>query len=167
MARMHITQAGIILLALAPGLAGCSGSNSFTVPSAPSVVVPSAPVASPPAFPGLTFIADAALSGTVYEIGADSSRLGIEGVAVYCEPCGESTHNYAYTDSKGEYVFPRGVWTDGCLSCPVHIGIWVTKDGYQDPAVIAKPTPPNPSGPGWREVVIHGDTRFDIELVRR
>jgi hypothetical protein len=162
---MHSTQAGMILLALALGLAGCSRSNLFTAPSAPSAVPPSPPVTSPPAFPGLSFLPDTTLSGMVYETGADSSRLGIEGVSVYCEACGESTHNYAYTDSKGEYVFPRGVWTDGCSSCPV--GIWVSKDGYQDPPGTPKSTPPNPSGPGWRQVVIHGDTRFDIELVRR
>jgi hypothetical protein len=45
--------------------------------------------------------------------------------------------------------------------------ICVAKDGYQEPAGLPKPTPSNPSGPGWREVVIHGDTRYDIELVRR
>jgi hypothetical protein len=112
-------------------------------------------------------LADATLSGTVYEVANDSSnrRVGIEGVSVYCEQCGESTHNFSYTDSKGEYVFPHGVWTEGRPSFPIRI--WVAKDGYQDPAGLPKPTPPNPSGPGWREVVIHGDTRFDMELVQR
>jgi hypothetical protein len=103
----------------------------------------------------------------VYEVVTDTPRqiVSIEGVAVYCEQCGESTHNYAYTDSKGDYVFPRGVWTEGRPSFPIRI--WVEKDGYGEPPGLPKPTPPNPSGPGWREVVISGDTRFDIELVRR
>ncbi len=103
----------------------------------------------------------------VYEVANDSSsrHVGVEGVSVYCEQCGESSHNFADTDSNGAYVFPRGVWTEGRPSFPIRI--LVAKDGYQDPAGLPKPTPPNPSGPGWREVVIHGDTRFDMELVRR
>ena len=28
-------------------------------------------------------------------------------------------------------------------------------------------TPPNVPGPGWRAVIVNGDTRFDIELARR
>jgi hypothetical protein len=159
---MNLVRIGLVMATL--GLAGCGGPTE--VPSAPSL-----PVASPPppvAQPGDdSVLADATLSGIVYEVAIDSSsqHVGIEGVSVYCEQCGESTHNFAYTDSRGEYVFPRGVWTEGRPSFPIRIS--VAKDGYQDPVGLAKPTPPNPSGPGWREVVIHGDTRFDMELVRR
>ena len=92
-------------------------------------------------------------------------RRGIEGASVYCEACGESTHNFAYTDSNGEYVFPHGVWMDRPASFPIRVS--VGKDGYQDPPGLPKTTPPNPSGPGWREVLIAGDTRFEIELVAR
>ena len=155
------TRTGIACLVLVQGLAGCTGSTG--VPSAPSPRV-----ASPPAtVPSVSVLADATLSGMVYEVVTDSPRqiVGIEGVSVYCEQCGESTHNYAYTDSNGEYVFPRGVWTEGRSSFPIRI--WVGKDGYQDPPGLPKPTPPNPSYPGWREVLINGDTRFDMELVRR
>ena len=156
------TRTGIAYLLLVQGLAGCGGSTG--VPSAPS----SSSVASPPPVgTGVSVLADATLSGRVYESVADSPRevVGIEGVAVYREQCGASTHNYSYTDSTGAYVFPRGVWTEGRPSFPVRI--WVRKDGYEDPAGLPKPTPPNPSGPGWREVVINGDTPLDIELVRR
>ena len=157
--RMAIACAVIL-----QGFAGCTGSTQ-----APSALSP--PVASPaPAVPqpmGDSVLADATLSGMVYEVASDSSnrRVGIEGVSVYCEQCGESTHNFSYTDSTGEYIFPRGVWTEGRPSFPIRIR--VAKDGYQDPAGLPKPTPPNPSGPGWREVVIVGDTRFEMELVRR
>ena len=148
-------------------VASCSDLNSPTL--APTPVAPAPPpVASPPpTVPSVSVLADATLSGMAYEVVADSPRqiVGIEGVAVYCEQCGESTHNYAYTDSNGNYVFPRGVWTEGRPLFPIRI--WVGKDGCRDPAGLPKPTPPNPSGPGWREVVIHGDTRFDMELVRR
>ena len=102
----------------------------------------------------------------MYEVISDSPReiVGIEGVAVYCEQCGESTHNYAYTDSTGNYVFPPGVWTEGRPTFPIRL--WIRKTGYKDPAGLPKNTPNNPTGPGWREVVINGDTRFDAELVR-
>jgi hypothetical protein len=161
-----ITRArtAIVCFLLLPGLAACSSSEQL--PSTPSPVV--APlVASPAPVTGVSVLADATLSGMVYEVLADSPRqiVGVEGVAVYCEQCGESTHNFSFTDSNGEYVFPKGVWTEGRPSFPIRI--FVSRDGYQDPPGLPKPTAPNPSGPGWREVVIHGDTRFDMELVRR
>jgi len=115
------------------------------------------------AAPPSTFLPEVTLSGTVYELAGNPSHpVGIEGVWVYCEQCGESTHNFALTDSTGAYVFPRGFWTEG-RPAPVS----VTKDGYTDPPGRPSPTPPNPTGAGWREVVIVGDTRFDIELVPR
>jgi hypothetical protein len=157
------TQTVIICLLAAQGLAACGGSR---LPSGPSPAVAPIPGAPPTGNTGVSILADATLSGMVYEIANSSGTIvGIEGVAVYCEQCGASTHNWANTDSKGEYVFPPGVWTEGRPSFPVRI--FVQKDGYQDPAGLPTPTPPNPSGPGWREVVVNGDTRFDIELVRR
>ena len=38
--------------------------------------------------------------------------MPIEGVAVYCELCGEDTHSWSFTDSSGAYSF-TGVWTHG------------------------------------------------------
>lgn len=156
-------RTAIACAVLLQGLVGCTGSTP--VSSAPSPPIPSPPVGLQPW--GESVLADATLAGSVYEVanGSSSGRVGIEGAAVYCEQCGESTHTFSYTDSKGEYVFPPGVWTEGRPSFPIRI--MVSKDGYQDPAGFPKTTPPNPSGPGWREVVIHGDTRFDMELVRR
>jgi hypothetical protein len=61
-------------------------------------------------------------------------------------------------------VFTKGFWTEGRPSFPARI--WVGKDGYQDPKGLPKTTPPNPSGLGWREIIVNGDTRFDLELVR-
>jgi hypothetical protein len=149
-------------LVLILGLAGCGG-DSRPIPSAPSLQPPLPSIPTP----AVSVLADATLSGRVYEVVADTPprTIGIEGVSVYCEQCGESTHNFAYTDSRGEYVFPKGVWTEGRPSFPIRI--LVAKEGYSDPPGLSKPTPPNPSGPGWREVVINGDTRFEMELVRR
>jgi hypothetical protein len=111
-------------------------------------------------------LTDVTLSGVVYELAADSlQRIGIEGATVYCEPCGEETHSFALTDSDGVYRF-TGVWTEGNPAFPTRVLIY--KAGYADPPGLRKPTPPNPSGAGWREVVVNGiDTQFDAELVRQ
>jgi hypothetical protein len=159
------TRKFIASLIVTAAVAACAESPALpSAPSSPATVS----VASPaPPVPGVSVLTDATLSGSVYELVGDShgQRRGIEGVSVYCEACGESTHNFAYTDSKGEYVFPRGVWTEGRTGFPTRIS--VSKDGYTDPPGLPRTTPPNPSGPGSREVVIEGDTRFDMELVRR
>ena len=141
-----------VALSIVQVLAGC-GAGSSSMPSAPSPVAPSRPVA-PPA-PG-RFFPNIALSGTVSELVQDR-LVPIEKAEVYCEPCGQETHSSAYTDSKGFYTF-TGVWG-------YTFSILVRKDGYQDP-----PGPVNngfPSGSGWRTVTINGDTRFDVQLVRK
>ena len=105
-------------------------------------------------------MSEVTLSGLVYEV-TPAGVIPIEGVAVYCEPCGVETHTWVYTDSNGFYSF-FGVWLDGV---PTRLN--VGKNGFVDPPGLPQTTWPNPSGPGWREVKITGDTRFDIELVRR
>jgi hypothetical protein len=77
----------------------------------------------------------------VYEV-TPVGRVPIPDVAVYCELCGMETHSWAYTDANG-----------------LPTRLLVRQDGFADP--------PGLSNPGWREVRIDGDTRFDIELVRR
>ena len=157
---------GILLCVLGGALSNCGPSPATPTPVptqslSPPVFTP-APLSTRPA----SVLADATLSGGVYEVVSDSPRrtAGIEGVSVYCEQCGESTHNYAFTDSTGSYVFPPGVWDEGRPDFPVRL--WISKKGYKDPAGLPGITPGNPSGPGWREVVINGNTRFDAELVR-
>ena len=146
----------IVLSVFVLGLIGCS-SDPHPLPAAPSLP----PVVSSPGVPVYT-LSNVTLSGVVFEETA-SGRVPIEGVDVYCEPCGAETHTWASTDSKGFYLF-TGVWTD-----PDHFPtrIFISKDGYGDPPGLPTPTPPNPSGSGWREVVVNGDTRFDVQLVRR
>jgi hypothetical protein len=146
------TVIGLVFLVLAQGLVGC---DSHT-PSAPSQ---RPPVSQPT---DAYTLANVTLSGVVFEE-TSKGRSPIEGVAVYCEPCGAETHTSASTDADGFYSF-TGVWTN-----PSHFPtpILIHKDGYADPEGFPKPTPPNPSDPGWREVVVDGDTRFDVQLVRR
>ena len=151
-----------LLLVFATTLGGCDSAN---LPSAPSTiqqpaatVAPRPPAASWPAGP---FTAGVTLSGIVFEV-TPAGPVPIEGAWVYCELCGEETHSWSLTASNGFYRF-TGVWALGGIPTSV----WIGKDGFLDPIGLPRPTPPNPSGPGWREVRIDGDTRLDIELVRR
>ena len=149
------TRARLLFLALATAFGGCDGGTPVrpTTPSIVSVQPNPVPTPNAPQFQDFT------LSGVVYEE-TSTGRVPIEGVRVYCEPCGAETHSDASTDANGFYSF-TGVWVE---SLPTRI--WIGKDGYGDPAGLPKPTPPNPGGPGWREVRIDGDTRFDVQLVR-
>ena len=84
-----------------------------------------------------------------------AGRVPIEGVSVYCDSCGDVFgHTYTYTDTNGLF---RLAWTRNGAT-PLIVG----KKGY---ALAGNP----PAGPveGWIVVSVNGDTRFDIELVRR
>jgi len=104
---------------------------------------------------------DVTLSGVVFEP-TPTGRAPIEGVTLHCGACGAETHAWAYTDSEGRYEF-IGVWLDGVPTT----SIWVGKDGFGDPPGLPTSGLPHRFGLGWREVTIDGNTRFDIELVRR
>jgi hypothetical protein len=106
------------------------------------------------------------LSGVVYEL-TPTGRRPIAGALVYCELCGEETHTFATANDQGFYHFSGdlsrggGVWLVPGVPTPIAVGYY-NKD-YEDPPGL----PAMPLGPGWRAVLIDGDTRFDIELVRR
>lgn len=149
-----------LLLVFVTTLGGCNSTGSPSAPSTiqqPAAVAPGPPAAWPPG----PFTADVMLSGVVFEV-TPAGPVPIEGADVYCELCGAETHSWPVTDANGFYRF-TGVWALGGI--PTSVGI--EKDGFLDPVGLPRTTPPNPSGPGWREVRIDGDTRFDIELVRR
>jgi len=142
------TYTGVLVLALATGVAGCDGASS-PAPTAPAAVQAPLPTPAPTPTraifpPGV--LSAYTLSGVVFEVTATGGRP-IEGVAVYCELCGEETHSWSFTDSSGVYSF-TGVWTTPGTPIPV----WFSKEGYTAPI-------------GW--VTVNGDTRFDVELVRR
>jgi hypothetical protein len=152
---------GVLMLAL--GLGGCDGSEPPSTPSSPSVfeqVVAPSPHAS--WLPGHV-LTGVSLSGVVYELTA-TGRKPIAGAVVYCEPCGEETHSFAYADDNGFYHFPGdlatggGVWVARGVPTPINVDY---NTGFEDP-----PGAASRRGPGWREVIIDGDTRFDIELIR-
>jgi hypothetical protein len=160
---MRLETSGVgVALVLALGLSGCGGSNVPTTPLAPSPQPPQANVSGPPGYT----LTGVSLSGVVYESTA-TGRAPIARAVVYCEPCGEQTHTFAYADDNGFYHFSGdlgiggGVWVRPGEPTPLAVGYYNLD--YQDPPGL----PPSRNGSGWREVLIDGDTRFDIELVRR
>jgi len=147
---------------LALVLGGC-GSDSPATPLTPSPI-PQAVVPAPT--PGPTTLRGVSLSGVVYEL-TPTGRTPIAGAIVYCEPCGKETHTFATADDNGFYHFSGdlarggGVWVSPGVPTPIAVGYY-NRD-YEDPPGL----PAMRQGPGWREVLIDGDTSFDIELVRR
>lgn len=110
----------------------------------------------------------AGLSGLVFEDTPDGGYLPIPGVTVYCDACGEEGHSTVTTDASGFYRFSGDISDGG--------GVWVapgyatylivTKEGYGDPPGLPA-TWWGGSRPGFRELTMRGDSRLDIELVRR
>ena len=156
---------GVLMLALA--LAGCSGSGSLPTPVSPSPSLPPPVVVPAPPWPAGTGYAlrGVSLSGVVYEL-TPTGRTPIARAAVYCELCGEQTHTWAAADDNGYYHFSGdlatggGVWLQSGVPTPISVG---SNKDFEDPPGL----PALRQGPGWREVMIDGNTRFDIELVRR
>jgi hypothetical protein len=164
----HITSVlgGVLVLAL--GLGGCGGLDSSAMPLTPSPPPPQAVVPAPPASgfpPG--HLTGVSLSGVVYEL-TPTGRRPIPQAYVYCEACSEETHMFVLADENGFYHFSGdlasggGVWVTPGIPTDIAVGGSYNKD-YEDPPGL----PPSRRGPGWREVLIDGDTSFDIELVRR
>lgn len=88
-------------------VAGCSSYNPAAVaPTAPSPVPPAVvvPSVTSPVFPGYT-LTQVRLTGVVFELTAVGDTP-IANVPVYCEPCGQLTHTWAYTNARGVYEFP-------------------------------------------------------------
>ena len=166
---MRDITSGLAGLVLALGLGGCGRFDSPVTPVTPSHVPPQE-VIRPPAlgslFPSGYTLRGVSLSGVVYEL-TPSGRRPISGAMVYCEMCGEQTHTLAAADDKGFYHFSGdlasggGVWVAHGVFTPILV--YSVNQVYEDPPGL----PPIGHGPGWRYVLIDGNTRLDIELVRR
>ena len=142
---------------LATLVLGCSDRETPT-PTAPSVPSPAPPPPSPP--PSSTIYS---LSGEVFEVFADGSRRPVEGVEVYCDPCGPPLgHSARHTDAAGVYSF------DGAGGvAPGAVPLVLAKRGYVLPN---QPDRSGPNGDGWMgsiTVTVTGDTRYDIQIVRK
>jgi hypothetical protein len=141
----RILARAMFLLALA-SFVGCSDGVATPVSATPVVPTVSTPAAPPTAN---------VLSGIVFESTA-TGRTPVAGVEVYCDACGSPNgHTFAYSDAAGAYSFS---WTyDG------QVPLLIRKDGYS----VSGATAGFPEGTGRHVVTVRGDTRFDIELVRR
>jgi len=156
-----LLPSGVLMLAL--GLGGCGGLDSSRMPSSPSPLPPQALIPAPSAsrFPPGT-LTGVSLSGVVYEL-TPTGRKPIARASVYCELCSEETHALATADDNGFYHFSGdlatggGVWLSPGVPTPILVG-YLNPD-FEDPPGLPRP--------GWRDVRVDGDTRFDIELVRR
>ena len=124
----------------------------------PQAVVPppvSLNASWPPA--GYTLTA-ASLSGVIYE-STPTGHVPIPGAVVYCELRGEITHTWATADANGFYRFPGeiakggGVWLVPGQLTP----ILVREVGFEQQTFVGRSL----------NVLIAGDTRLDVELVRR
>jgi hypothetical protein len=152
--------AGIVLLALAQGMASCGGSSISPAPTAPSPAG-QAPVPPPGSFnygPGYVLNA-VSLSGVVFEM-TPTGQVPVEGVGVYCDACGVRGHSTSFTDRSGVYSFSGDIARGG--------GVFLA-DGVATPLVVSKEgyDVTDPDGTGTKNVTITGDTRFDIQIVRR
>jgi hypothetical protein len=161
--RTHRTLVlgGVLVLSL--GLGACGGSDSPPTPLTPSPIPPQVTV---PALRPPGTLSGVSLSGVVYEL-TPTGRSPIPKAYVYCEACSEQTHMFVLANEGGFYQFSGdvasggGVWLTHGVPTDINVGATYNPD-YEDPPGL---TPAR--GRGWREVLIDGDTRFDIELVRR
>lgn len=166
------TFARLLILVLAAGLAGCEGASSRS-PTGPST--PQQGPRPTGSGPDTFNTADVILSGVIYEE-TPMGRVPIEGVLVSPDYFHVLPSANIITDSQGYFSF-RGVWVCPCSWAPwVDAGITlirVEKDGYTAPAgqpasVFRNPLYPDmPRDDHMRDVTINGDTRVEIELVRR
>ncbi|HET7695826.1 MAG TPA: carboxypeptidase-like regulatory domain-containing protein [Vicinamibacterales bacterium] len=100
-------------------------------------------------------IASYVLSGVVFEMTA-AGQVPVEGVELYCDSCGSPVgHTFVYTNAAGAYRFE---WSQN----GVH-PLFVTKAGYD----IFDPTGELLDSYGRIHATVRGDTRFDVQLVRR
>jgi hypothetical protein len=140
-----------VVVALVALLAGCQGSSSSLGPT---------PYGQPsggprgPLMPTLTFAPDARLWGRVLEE-TPSGPVPLSGVSVYCDACGPFGHTWADTGDGGEYAFTEGLHLAPGVPTPLH----VRREGYGD----AQRAP----GESVRQVIVSGETHFDIWLVRQ
>lgn len=116
--------------------------------------IPTATAPTPTPAPGSTF----ALFGVVSELTANGI-VPVEGVTMYVASCDASARGgcafdkRVTTNTQGAYIVERVY--------PGSAGVWVEKTGFQLPEGVKV------DGEGVQTVMVKGDTRFDIQLVRR
>ena len=138
----------VLALFIAMGLVGCGSSVPTTPGPLPTAAVPPA---LPPPGPQPTYT----LSGVVFEM-TPTGQVPVEGVELYCDSCGSPVgHTFTSTDANGSYSFS---WAQN----GVH-SLLVWRAGYD----VINPTRRLSDGTAVRDATVVGDTRFDIQIVRR
>ena len=161
---------GCVVAAALVVVAGCSGASLPVSPTAPNVAstagTPSAPLPAPGSPPPWAYgpqyvLAPSSLAGVVFEV-TSAGAVPIPEASVYCDACGQLGHTWKATAPDGSYSFSGDIALGG--------GVWVRSDqavylvekaGYKDPVGAGGRTP------GWRDLTIRGDTRFDVQLMKR
>jgi hypothetical protein len=149
------------LLLLLTGVAGCD-SAQIPSPTAPTSVQP--PPTPQPNGHG-EYVVDVTLSIVVFEM-TPAGRTPVAGVQIW-----SSEQAMGVTDAGVFRVRP--VWVCPCSWAPsvdVNLtSVYWEKSGYEDPA--GQPDSvfhfDRYADGGWRDVKISGDTRIEIELVKR
>jgi len=97
------------------------------------------------------------LSGVVFEMTPDGrERVPVAAVELYCDACEQPDgHTYSHSDADGVYRFSSVL--NGTYP------LLVRKAGYE----LADPSGMLGNGTQVKNATVKGDTRFDIELVRR
>ena len=157
------TSSRFLPVVMAIGLAACSGTSSSS-PTGPSTIQPQP---TPRPNDHGEYVVDVILSGVVFEM-TPAGRTPIAGVQFW-----SSEQAMGVTDANGVFRV-RPVWVCPCEWAPLAeagmTSIQVSKEGYEDPAglpALFSPYAVPGVSDGWRDVKINGDTRFDVELVRK
>ena len=157
------TSTRFLPVVMVMGLAACSGTSS-SWPTGPSTIQ-----LKPTPRPNDhgEYVVDVILSGVVFEM-TPAGRTPIAGVQFW-----SSEQAMGVTDANGVFRV-RPVWVCPCEWAPLAeagmTSIQVSKEGYEDPAglpALFSPYAVPGVSDGWRDVKINGDTRFDVELVRK
>ena len=148
-------SAVVAAMVLATLVLACSDDTTPN-PIAPTLPqTPSTP--TPPSPPSIY-----TLAGVVFEM-TSAGNIPVEGVTVYCDPCGPPIgHSSRETGADGVYSFDGagGVAAGG-------IQLLLHKRGYVLPN---QPDMSGPSGDSWMGIVtvtVAGDTRFNIGIIRK
>jgi len=142
----HVFFVFTLFLGIGPSACGSSG--------------PTAPTAPPPAAAGLPTSQPATqatytLSGVVYEL-TTTGKLPVEGVRLYCDSCGSPDgHTHTSSDANGAYSFS---WARNGIH-----PLWIWKDGYDVIGSMGRLA----DGTSVKNATVNGDTRFDVQIVRR
>ena len=159
--KTYASTFGIVALTLAMLGSGCSDGRARS-PTAPQPPAPTpAPTPAPPQPPAPEILYS--LSGVIFEE-TSTGRVPVENVEIYCEPCGRpGGHSARFTDAQGAYSFdgPQGGVAVGTFE------ISLAKKGFVLPG---QPDQSGASGLGSMgrvPVTIRGDTRLDVQILRK